>query len=55
MTFLKILNATYIDSKLSKIIRNKVEEVSKIVIPVLFCAFNIVYWPIILVKYFDGK
>ena len=38
-----------------KLIQNQVEEVSKIVIPLLFCAFNTVYWPIILVKYFDGK
>jgi len=38
-----------------KSLGDKVEEVSKIVIPLLFCAFNTVYWPIILVKYFDGK
>jgi len=38
-----------------KLIADKVESVSKILIPLLYFVFNIVYWPNVLVQYFDGK
>ena len=33
----------------------QVERVAKLVIPLVFMAFNLAYWPVVLVKYFDGR
>ena len=33
----------------------QIERVAKLVIPLAFLAFNLAYWPVVLVKYFDGR
>jgi len=38
-----------------KALGERIERVAKLAIPLAFLAFNIAYWPIVLVKYFDGR
>ena len=33
----------------------QIEQVAKLAIPLAFLAFNLAYWPIVLVKYVDGR
>ena len=33
----------------------QIERVAKLVIPLAFLAFNLAYWPVVLVKYVDGR
>merc|ERR1719209_1039175 len=38
-----------------KALGERFERVAKLVIPLAFLAFNLAYWPVVLVKYFDGR
>jgi len=38
-----------------KILGEKIEQVAKPAIPLAFLAFNLAYWPVVLVKYVDGR
>ena len=33
----------------------QIEQVAKLAIPLAFLAFNLAYWPVVLVKYVDGR
>jgi len=38
-----------------KALGERIERVAKLVIPLAFLVFNLAYWPVVLVKYVDGR